>query len=367
MKVKKYHSTQIKKKVEKYKDIKNEILSYLNNKNIAKNLNFTTAQGKGVFYSFIYNDIFYKCFFVFEENKIQFCKQIKSSEYKKLISESGEFLTINKFKSFPINLGVFNNELELEYLKETKLTYNLNKPKTYVFNFGKIDGKSLNFLFENEDSRLIIKGEFNKVNFDFKNNVLNTKKISSSRYDKNLLTGCVNYFDTKFANVTINSNDMFCEDSVNIKNSLGSIKKIKVENSFFDALDLDFSKLDIDNIIVNGANNDCIDVSFGDYLIKKATLSNCGDKGISIGEKSKLNLEEGMIFFSNIGIASKDSAITKVQKLQIQQSNICLSAYKKKREFNGSKIFVENLDCKKYKIKTKVDKFSKIEIKQKIY
>ena len=58
---------------------------------------------------------------------------------------------------------------------------------------------------------------------------------------------------------------------------------------------------------------------------------------------------------------------TKVDKVQIQQSNICLSAYKKKREFNGSKMFIENFDCKKYKIKTKVDKFSKINIKNEIY
>ena len=84
-------------------------------------------------------------------------------------------------------MGVFNNELDLEKLKEVKQTYILNKSKTYVFNFGKIDDQSLNFLFENENSRLIIKGEFNKVNFNFKNNVLNTnKKLSSSRYDKNL-------------------------------------------------------------------------------------------------------------------------------------------------------------------------------------
>lgn len=367
-KIEKISFNSDKQKVEKYKNVKDEILTYLDNKNISKSSNLTTAQNIGVFYSFIYNDLFYKCFFDFEKSKIQFCKQINSSEYSKLISESGEFLKINKFKSFPINLGAFNNELDLENLKETKQTFYLNKPKTYVFDVGKIDDKSLNFLFENENSRLIIKGEFNKVNFDFKNNILNTKKnLSSSRYDKNLLTGCVNYFNSKFVNVTINSRDMFCEDSINIKNSFGFIKNINVENSFFDAVDLDFSKLNIENIMVNGANNDCIDVSFGDYLIKKATLSNCGDKGISIGEKSKLNLDDGIIAFSNIGIASKDSAITKVQKLTIEQSNICLTAYKKKREFKGSTIFVENFDCEKYKVKTKVDEFSKINIENEIH
>ena len=124
-----------KRKIEKYQNIKDKILKYFNNKNFQKNSNFTTTQNKGIFYSFIYDDLFYKCFFNFEENNIQFCKQITSSEYMKLISESGEFLTINRFKSFPINLGAFNNELDLENLKETKQTYNLNKPKNYVFNF----------------------------------------------------------------------------------------------------------------------------------------------------------------------------------------------------------------------------------------
>ena len=41
--------------------------------------------------------------------------------------------------------------------------------------------------------------------------------------------------------ISIRSSDMICEDSVNIKNSFGDIKNIKINDSLFDALDLDFS------------------------------------------------------------------------------------------------------------------------------
>ena len=43
---------------------------------------------------------------------------------------------------------------------------------------------------------------------------------------------------------------------------------------------------DIDKISVNNAGNDCIDLSSGKYKILSALLNNCGDKAISVGEKT---------------------------------------------------------------------------------
>ena len=37
---------------------------------------------------------------------------------------------------------------------------------------------------------------------------------------------------------------------------------------------------------VKNSNNDCIDVSMGNYIIEKVIIENCGDKGVSVGEKS---------------------------------------------------------------------------------
>ena len=48
----------------------------------------------------------------------------------------------------------------------------------------------------------------------------------------------------------------------------------------------DFSNLEILNMNIANARNDCFDVSTGKYFVNNAVLKNCGDKGFSIGEAS---------------------------------------------------------------------------------
>ena len=158
---------------------------------------------------------------------------------------------------------------------------------------------------------------------------------------------------------------MTCEDSINIKNSKGNLNQIDISNSFFDALDLDFSNIVVKNLNVNNAKNDCADFSFGGYKIDQANLKNCGDKGFSIGERSKFSLNKGNIFFTNIGIASKDDAITEVNKVNMESINVCFAAYNKKKEFKGSKINVKDFDCKQYATLKQSDSLSEINIPKK--
>ena len=82
---------------------------------------------------------------------------------------------------------------------------------------------------------------------------------------------------------------------------------------------------------------------FGDYKIIKAKLDYCGDKGISVGERSKLNLINGIIFNSKIGVASKDDAVTSIDNVMIKNIDTCLSAYNKKR--------ISRIDNKSKKLK----------------
>ena len=64
-------------------------------------------------------------------------------------------------------------------------------------------------------------------------------------------------------------------------------RSIKVDHAYADAIDLDFSNVAIKSVEVTGAGNDCLDVSGGNYSLVNARLNKCGDKGISVGEKSK--------------------------------------------------------------------------------
>ena len=46
-----------------------------------------------------------------------------------------------------------------------------------------------------------------------------------------------------------------------------------------------------------------------------------------------------------MGVASKDSSKAYFDKINLNNVNLCLSAYKKKQEFSGGYINVKNFEC----------------------
>jgi hypothetical protein len=58
-----------------------------------------------------------------------------------------------------------------------------------------------------------------------------------------------------------------------------------------DGLDVDFSNIVVNRANIKNSKNDCLDLSFGQYILKKINLSGCGDKGLSVGEKSFVELD----------------------------------------------------------------------------
>ena len=112
------------------------------------------------------------------------------------------------------------------------------------------------------------------------------------------------------------------EDGVNIINSIGKIEFIDIQNAISDALDFDYSNIEIGSINVNNAKGDCLDFSFGNYSINESVLNNCRDKAISVGETSKLKGININITNANFGIASKDNSIANIKTLNIKKLNI---------------------------------------------
>ena len=125
-------------------------------------------------------------------------------------------------------------------------------------------------------------------------------------------------------------------------------------------MDVDFSDLQINNINVKSAGNDCVDFSSGKYIIDELVLSNCGDKALSVGEKSKLSLKKITANKSKFGIASKDGSIVELKYANFKNLDTCLAAYKKKQEFEGGKIQIENMQCDYLNQKIFLDKHSMI-------
>ena len=89
-------------------------------------------------------------------------------------------------------------------------------------------------------------------------------------------------------------------------------------------------------------------------------VSNCGDKGLSVGETSILKINKLFSKNVNIGIASKDYSKVFSNDIELNSVETCLAAYKKKQEFSGGLISVKKLICKEKVYDTKVDGSSKI-------
>lgn len=176
------------------------------------------------------------------------------------------------------------------------------------------------------------------------------KAVAKQRFNEFGLTGCLTFYNVTFKNVDIRVSHGACEDSVNLVSSSGTIDTISVEAAFADAIDLDFSEVQIGRVIANLAGNDCLDVSGGIYTFSEALLSGCGDKGISVGENSKMIGKKVTINTAFIGVSSKDYSLLKLEELAIKNVGICLEAFQKKEEFGGATVNIAIENCDRSKI-----------------
>jgi hypothetical protein len=312
-------------------------------------------------------------FCIDNDPKLDNCQDLNFNQIRDLFSGKLNL----EVKNIPFNIGFFNDEKKENVTMNNLLKLNLDKnqnfkAKSFTDNFILIDKNHENktkLEFElMPNSRIIIMNS-NLINIDISVNTLKYKPTSNveieSRYNQNLLTGCLTLIDSKFKNVKLISNGTQCEDDINIIRSSGVLDHIEIKDSSYDAIDFDFSNIKIKKIKIANSGNDCIDLSFGIYLISEASLNNCRDKAISVGEKSIFLGENISAHNSEIGLANKDSSKSYVNKISTKKVKICIDNYKKKKEFELGSVFIVNKECDFKKIKnlnfiSKEDFYSKL-------
>tara|TARA_B100001057_G_scaffold382752_1_gene388811 strand:+ start:3623 stop:5953 length:2331 start_codon:yes stop_codon:yes gene_type:complete len=275
--------------------------------------------------------------------------KIKDYNYQLIDSENNK---LEKYKKIILN-DINFKDVSFIYNKGIQYKYDkINKE----FNIYQTDINGRSFFF---------KGEIKDVNINF-NGKENQYPTQIIKYDHNNLTGCVSFIKNKFDETSLSAIYANCEDGINMINVSGFVQNIDVTYSVLDGVDLDFSEVFIKNIKVKDSGNDCIDFSGGKYRITSFDLINCGDKGISIGEKSVIHIENIKINKATIGVASKDSSQVTIDTSEIYNTNDCLAAYRKKQEFDGGFLNIKNSDCKEFKKVFFVDQFSKINIENEL-
>lgn len=128
------------------------------------------------------------------------------------------------------------------------------------------------------------------------------------------------------------------DDGLNVKYGLVKILNNHFENNSFDALDLDYCTGEIaENVFINAMtpDGDGIDLSGSTLLLRGNTIRGFGDKGISIGERSRPVIFDNLIDGNNIGIAIKDLSETEIYSSTISGNQTGISLYQKKPHFGG--------------------------------
>ena len=260
---------------------------------------------------------------LFARNTIENKRAVYLVPSKSLVIDKGK--TLN-YKNLPGKIKISNN-----------IKYDLDFEKK-IMHFNQTNG---------DDWVLLSEGDFSdwKIIFNGTLKNQNSSDVSKERFNDIGLTGCITVYKARIYRTSFIVENGSCEDSVNIINSKGKNLSFVINDAFSDAIDFDFSELAISNLQVNGAGNDCLDVSAGIYSLNKAILKKCGDKGVSVGEKSTLNVNNISINESEIGLAVKDSSILKVTHLQTEDVEFCAQVYKKKQEFDGAILAIQKLNC----------------------
>ena len=275
--------------------------------------------------------------------------------------KSGNFKELNQKKFSKLLSKNTIDKKRVVLLTKINLIEDINNYKRIVKNFnGNIktskgvrinilkNNKTIEFIQSKNDDWIFIENA-DILNWNIKFIGISKNKESSNEIDQNFneygLTGCLTFYNSNFTNVNFEIENGKCEDSINIISSKGLINNITVENAYRDAIDIDFSNISIFDTKIINAGNDCLDFSGGRYILNKVSAQKCGDKGVSVGEKSIININQLNVEFSKIGISSKDFSKTKLQTANITNTELCAEAKQKKQEFGGAFLSVFSISC----------------------
>ena len=293
------------------------------------------------------NDFTQEKFIIKKEENLSFLpimhnKPILNKKKNKIILNGIVKINEDKIYNTPVEINegtIFELCKKCSLIFKNKITAIGSKKKPIIFK-GKNDDYwgSLGLIGKNTSGsklkNIIIKNgtgaKINGINFYASLSIHSTKNISIS--------------NLKMENNKIYDDMMHIvySDNINIKDS-------SFNNSFADSIDIDISNnINLSNLKITNSKNDGIDFMESTANIKNVIVEKSGDKGLSVGENSKITVTDSFISNNKYGIVSKDNSIVNVINSEIVNNKIQLSVYKKNWRYgNSGKINIKNIKLNK--------------------
>ena len=285
-------------------------------------------------------------------NKIKEPKKIK----KDLISKVIQSFDILKNDNIEYQNGEYylTNDLVIKknyYLAKNK-KLNINDGVKIIFQED-VSFTSEGSIFFNGTKKnpITVFSEGNKGSFVFSDNIYSFKNVifenlSFPKDNNKILYGGINLVNSNIVIIDTEINNSQSEDAINIISSQSYINNLKINNASADALDIDFGKIVFKNIICQNILNDCLDVSgatvTGDYL----QTIDIKDKGLSFGENSKGSISNSSFIKNKLAVAVKDGSHLLLSEFNFKENKYDIAVFNKKKEYGTSTLNLNKLEDK---------------------
>lgn len=124
-------------------------------------------------------------------------------------------------------------------------------------------------------------------------------------------------------------NNIVGDDTLHLVHSTGELSNLTLSDCFGDCADLDYSDASLSNITVQNAGNDALDFMTSIASITKSHLAEVGDKGVSGGEASFIEITSVQIENAITGVAAKDDSYLNLNNVKFFNNQIAIDAFHK--------------------------------------
>ena len=183
---------------------------------------------------------------------------------------------------------------------------------------------------------------FSDNNFDLKNIIF--QNLSRPNLENYILYGGINFINSNLKLKNIIIKDSKNEDGINIINSKSQLTDIYFYKINADALDVDFGDMNFKNISCTDVGNDCLDISGAKINGENLNSLNVSDKGLSVGEESKIKIKNINFFNNYIALAVKDGSSAFLDDVKLKENNYDIALFNKKKEFEKPTLTINNLE-----------------------
>ena len=180
------------------------------------------------------------------------------------------------------------------------------------------------------------------------------------------LTGAVTFYESDVDLINCIFENNHCEDGLNLIRSDFLMTNVVVRDTPFDGFDADFCTGLVQSCVFENTGNDGFDVSGSQIEIEASRMINNGDKGISVGEESRVVVKSAIVDGAVIGAASKDLSFLKIEQITLKNCNQGLAAYQKKPEYGPSTIQVLDYQAEEVKYLHTIAPYCKLYLKGKL-